>query len=107
LLTDSFVLTGRPGRRKKEGGSSLENARLYIPQLADADAAIRWVAQMSDKSRDPAIKHNARKPSNPEESIAWEAVPSHAVGVAEESPSKSPNDSFIWKAAYCRINGVS
>ena len=44
---------------------------------------------MSDKSSDPAIKHNAEKTLQILRSLsAGKPVPSHAVGVAEESPSK-------------------
>ena len=90
LLTDSFVLARPSGNQEKRKGALRWRTRYFTPlNLANEDAAIRWVAEMRDKSNDPAIKHNAAKTLEILRSLsAGRAVPSPPAGIVAESPSK-------------------
>jgi len=90
LLTDSFVLTGPSGDEEKKKGALRWRMRDFTTlNLINEDAAIRWVAEMRNKSNDPAVRYNAENTLVILRSLsAGGPVPTHAGGIVQESPSK-------------------
>jgi hypothetical protein len=89
-LTDSFVMGGPPWNEEKTKGTL--RWRMYSspsPNNLDADTTLRWVAEMRDKSNDPAIKYNAERTLAILRSLlAVVSPPVQPVGSAQEPPSE-------------------
>jgi len=62
---------------------------LFTSPRVDAEAALRWVAEMRDQSNDPAVKYNAERTLAILRSLsAGTPLPAQPVGTAQESPSE-------------------
>ena len=82
-LTDRFLNRSPSGEEEKTGVLRWRIA-LSSPPSVDSNAAQRWVAEMRDKSNDPAMKYNAERTLASLRSIS--AKPAHPAGIAKESP---------------------
>lgn len=72
------------------GKTSVREGRLIIKlKWISSSAALRWVAEMRDKSNDPLRKYNAEKTIALLRSLSGgQGLPEHTEGVAKEPPSE-------------------
>lgn len=86
-LSDRFVRRRASGDKEETGALGWRIA-LFGPPSVSVDAALRWVAEMRDKSDDPAIKHNAGRTLAILRSLsAGGLMPAAPARRAKETPS--------------------
>ncbi len=89
VLRDRFVQRSLSGKEEEKRGMLGWRMALFASPKIDVNTAIRWVAEMRDKSNDPAIKYNADKTLAILKSLsAGGSVQAHPVGSAKESPTR-------------------
>jgi hypothetical protein len=88
-LSDRFLKTSVSGREEEKTGALGWRISLFASTRVNVDTAVRWVAEMRDKSSDPAIKYNAERTIATLRSLsAGGPVPAQPAGFAKESPTR-------------------
>ena len=86
-LRAGFIKSGPPRDDEKTGALRWRIALFTSPGVY-VDVALRWVAEMRDKTNDPAIKYNAEKTlAILRDLSAGAPVPTQPAAMAKESPS--------------------
>jgi hypothetical protein len=87
-LSDRFLKRSLSGKEEEKKGTIGWRISLFASMRVDVDAALRWVAEMRDKSNDPAMKYNAERTLAILRSLSSGAPsPKQLPGIAKESPS--------------------
>ena len=90
VLRDRFVQSDLSGKEEEKRGMLGWRMTLLASPRVDVNAALRWVAEMRDKSNDPAIKYNAEKTMAILKRLsAGGPLPAQPVEGAKESPIRS------------------
>jgi hypothetical protein len=88
VLQDKFLKRTRYGEEEEKKGTLGWRIAVFTSPRVDVNAAVRWVAEMRDKSSDPAIKYNAGKTMAILKSLsAGTPLPARPAGTTKESPS--------------------
>ena len=88
VLRDKFLKRSLSGEEEEKKGALRWRIVLFSSPSVDVNAALRWVAEMRDKSSDPAINYNAEKTIAILKSLsAGTPLPAQPEGVVRESPS--------------------
>jgi hypothetical protein len=89
VLRDRFIQRTPSGKDVEKKGTLGWRMALFAPPRIDVNTALRWVAEMRDKSSDPAIKYNAGKTLAILRALSVGGrLPGRTEGTAKESPAK-------------------
>lgn len=87
VLTDRFLKRSPSGDEEKIGARRWRITLFALPSLG-VEAALRWVAQMRDKSNDPVIRYNAERTITILRSLSdGRPAPIQPTEAAKESPA--------------------